>query len=629
MSDVFVSYKAEDRARVRPLVEALEADGLSVWWDAHVGGGEEWRDAIARHLDEARCVIVVWSKRSVGPEGHFVRDEATRALRRHAYLPVRIDKVDPPLGFGETQALPLNGWKGNRSDPRYAAVANAVRSIIGLEPHPETRDSTTISRRPLLIGGGATMAALAAGGWWFLKPDAARSNSIAVLPFANLSGDPSQAYFSDGLAEELRSALSRIAGLRVVARTSSEIVRENDAKTAARKLGVEHIVAGSVRRSPDMIRVNAQLIDGDDGLERWSETFDRPAGDLLEVQTSIAQNVAQALSLELGTAQGNDLALGGTGNAVALDLYLQSDPTRQADTEEALRKSLGLIESAVALDPNFAQAHARKAFLLVLLAGVYALSSAEAQSDYERAMASVERAIEIEPRLAEAYATRAVIYRDQQDFGRALADLETADSLPGNDAQTLRLYAMMLSQSRMFEEAQQKIALAKALDPLNPVSLEIEALLFFHAGRYAEAEEVARRAIRLAPDRIKIRSILAASLLMQGRTAEAAAEYAKLDPNDYRRLVGEATLAAKAGNRGEALEKMQVMRGRYGDATLYQDGQIYAQLGMTDEAIAALQRALEVRDSGLAGLQIDPFLDPVRSDPRFAAIKARLNFPRS
>ena len=153
MSDVFVSYKAEDRARVRPLVEALEADGLAVWWDAHIGGGDEWRDTIARHLDEARCVIVVWSKRSVGPEGRFVRDEATRALRRHAYLPVRIDKVEPPLGFGETQALPLNGWKGDRADPRYLAVANAVRAITGLEPHDHVQapQSSGIGRRPLPV----------------------------------------------------------------------------------------------------------------------------------------------------------------------------------------------------------------------------------------------------------------------------------------------------------------------------------------------------------------------------------------------------------------------------------------------------------------------------------------------
>src|SRR6185295_17475852 len=113
MSDVFVSYKAEDRPRVEPLVEALEAEGLSVWWDARVGGGEAWREAIAEQLDGAKCVIVIWSKRSTGPEGRFVRDEANHAQHRGTYLPVTIDKVQPPLGFGEMQALSLIGWKGD------------------------------------------------------------------------------------------------------------------------------------------------------------------------------------------------------------------------------------------------------------------------------------------------------------------------------------------------------------------------------------------------------------------------------------------------------------------------------------------------------------------------------------
>src|SRR5688572_4196817 len=114
MADVFISYKAEDRRRVQPLVAALEADGLSVWWDARIGSGTGWRESIQEHLDQARCVLVIWSKRSVGRQGSFVHDEATRAQRRGIYLPVRIDRVEPPLGFGEIQARSLTGWKGDR-----------------------------------------------------------------------------------------------------------------------------------------------------------------------------------------------------------------------------------------------------------------------------------------------------------------------------------------------------------------------------------------------------------------------------------------------------------------------------------------------------------------------------------
>src|SRR5206468_5251925 len=148
-TDVFVSYKAEDRARLHPLVAGLEAEGFSVWWDAHLGGGVNWRDEIQEHLDAAKCVIVAWSKRSVGREGNFVRDEASRAQRRGAYLPICLDAVEPPLGFGEVQAIVLSGWKGNRSDARYHAVVDAVRSrVAGNDLHSPTRSRAGgVSRR--------------------------------------------------------------------------------------------------------------------------------------------------------------------------------------------------------------------------------------------------------------------------------------------------------------------------------------------------------------------------------------------------------------------------------------------------------------------------------------------------
>jgi hypothetical protein len=252
-TDVFLSYKAEDRARLKPLVAALEAEGFSVWWDAHIGGGANWREDIQNHLDVAKCVIVAWSKRSVGREGNFVRDEAAQAQRRGVYLPLRLDPVQPPLGFGEVQALSLKGWRGDRSDPRFRAIAAAVQSRLSgeevshvhLSPEPPR-----VSRRTV-VGGGAGLAALAAaGGWLLLKPRTDRATRIAVVPFANLSSDSEQKYFADGLAEELRGALSRI-GLQVIGRTSSEAVAKDDAATIARKLNVSHILTGSVRRSPE------------------------------------------------------------------------------------------------------------------------------------------------------------------------------------------------------------------------------------------------------------------------------------------------------------------------------------------------------------------------------------------
>ena len=181
MADVFVSYKAEDRRRVRRLVEALEGEGLSVWWDAQVGVGDQWREAIARELEQARCVIVVWSKRSVGPEGRFVRDEAARALGRGVYLPIKIDNVDPPLGFGETQAVPLTGWNGDRFHDGYRALLSAAQPIIRGEKVSTVGigASHSASRRGVLRAGvGAAAVASAAGWFWFgrsrLSPEAQR-----------------------------------------------------------------------------------------------------------------------------------------------------------------------------------------------------------------------------------------------------------------------------------------------------------------------------------------------------------------------------------------------------------------------------------------------------------------------
>jgi len=150
MADIFVSYKAEDRRRIKPLVEALQADGYSVWWDEQIGGGTAWRHAIEAELNAARCVIVVWSERSVTPEGTFVQDEATRAQERHVYVPVTIDNVHLPLGFGETQAVALTGWRGNRSDRRYEAVLAAVRRIVGGAAAPRSIQAPSVDRRSVI-----------------------------------------------------------------------------------------------------------------------------------------------------------------------------------------------------------------------------------------------------------------------------------------------------------------------------------------------------------------------------------------------------------------------------------------------------------------------------------------------
>lgn len=629
MAEVFVSYKAEDRARVRPIVEALQTDGLTVWWDADVGYGEAWRDTIARELDTARCVLVFWSKRSTGPAGHFVRDEAARGQRKGVYLPVRIDRVEPPLGFGETQALDLSKWDGSQSDPRYQGLLAGIHAILGREAPVATKSvRERVSRRTLIVGSGLALAAAGAGagGWMALRPRAAKSDSIAVLPFANLSGDPAQAYFSDGIAEELRSALSVIAGLKVVARTSSELLRNVDAKTAASKLGVANVLTGSVRRSTSTIRVSAQLIEGVSGLERWSQSFDRPSGDVLEIQSDIAESVARALSVELAEVDRAVLTMGGTLNPEAQDLLLQAK-LRRDDSETSLNRALALLDKAIALDPTYAEAHGRRAFDLNFWSSVYALSAEEVRLGHADAAASARRAISLAPRMALGYAALGTIYKDQLNIGAALVALQKADALPGTDVLTQYNYALALAQSGRQTQALSLARNATSLDPLAPISGEIEAAILFYGREYEQAIAAGRRTLQIAPERVRVRSLIGNALVMLNRLGEGARVYAGIEPNDYRRLVGEAIIAARLGQRTTAMQSLAVIKRRYGDAANYQYAQINAQLGRREEAIAALDEAWSKRDPGLAGILVDPFLDPVRPDPRLSRIAARLKFP--
>jgi len=627
MAEVFVSYKAEDRPRVRLLVEALEAEGLSIWWDARVGGGEHWRDTIVEQLDAARCVIVVWSKRSTGPDGRFVRDEATRAVRRGVYLPVAIERVEPPLGFGETQVLDLGGWKGSRSDPRYRAVLTGVHSILGREAPPVTVSSAGagVSRRALLAAGGAAVAAVGAGAWLAFGSSDAKSDSIAVLPFANLSGDPAQAYFSDGLAEEVRSALSRVTQLKVVARTSSEMMRNTDVKTAAKKLDVANILTGSVRRSASTIRVNAQLIDGESGLELWSQSFDRPFGDVLQIQSGIATSVADALSIRLGSEDRAALSIGGTKNAAAQDLLLKAAATE--NSESGVRRALSLIEAAIALDPNYAEAYARKAFALSYYSGTYAHNAAEAHARQSEAIAAAKHALAIEPRLSQGYAALGSIYQNQLNLIAAIDILQRAQSLAGSEVSVLTNYAALLSQFGRIEDALRTIDQAIKLDPLDPGAHYLRAMVLYRGRRYREAVAYARQALKISPGQSRTRGVLALSLFMLGDFSEARRQADLLPADDMRRLTVNAFLAARRGDSAAANQFRQAAVRRYADAAHYQYAQIYAQLGEKDRAFAELGQAWAQRDAGLASLNVDPLLDPLRGDPRFAAIVKKLNFP--
>jgi serine/threonine-protein kinase len=629
-TDVFVSYKAEDRARLRPLVAALEAEGLSVWWDTHIGAGSHWREDIEQHLDAAKCVIVAWSKRSVGPEGDFVRDEASRARKRGAYLPIRIDPVDPPLGFGEVQAISLKGWKGDRSDPRFRTIVEVVRRRIAGEnvAHVKRESATPGISRRTAVAGAVVAVAGAAGGWLLLRPGSAGARRIAVLPFENLSGDSSQAYFAEGIAEELRSVLSRI-GLQVIGRASSEAVKDVDTKVAAARLGVANLVTGSVRRSPEIIRINAQLISGKDGVERWGQTYDRGFGDEIRIQTDIATNVAQSLSIALGTAAKTALALGGTRDSAAQDLFLRAGALYSTDTsEDALRQVITLVDAATARDANYSNAYRLKARALELLATSFPKSPADLVNTLAQAKLAAERAISIAPTLGPAYAELALIEQDRFNYPDALKYMKRALALSPDDPLVLPS-AMYIT--RYLGDPREALLLADrlvVLDPLNALTYTRRADVLIAMRRYADAIQSSRRSLQLAPKRSYPHQLIGDALVLMNRPDEARPEYGKVPDDDVFRLAGEAIIAGRARNLRLVERTVTRMRQLFGDAASYNYTQVFAQAGEKDRAFATLEKAFEVRDPGFTGLKTDPFLDPIRRDPRFSTFIRRANFPK-
>lgn len=632
MSDVFVSYKAEDRRRIKPLVEALQAEGFSVWWDQQIGGGAAWRHSIESELNAAKCVIVIWSTRSVGPDGTFVHDEATRAQQRHVYVPVLIDKVHLPLGFGETQALPLIGWRGNRENSKYQAVLAAVLRNVGSERRQAVPAVTraAIDRRAVLAGGGVGAIAVAGiGGWTLFKPSSAgAARSIAVLPFANLSGDPSQAYFADGVAEEIRSALARLGGLIVIGRTSSEAVRNDDAPTAAKKLGVASILTGSVRQSPSTVRISAELVDGRTGADRWSQDYDRVPGDAIKIQSDIAENVASALSAALGAAARAAIAIGGTANAAAQDLYLKAKAQFAADDSEetSLRNVIGLLDSAIALDPKFARAYAEKAQAMNNYAGFFTKGGGY-DSAFDDAAAQARQAIALAPDLPAGHMAAAAVLLAELNIRGAAAAFEKGHSLAGGDVADLLAYGRFLNFVGKSDEALILEREAEARDPLNPQVYGRQAYALLTLDRFDEAAVAFRKSLALAPNRTVDRATLGGVLYMTGKDNEALVELRKLPPDNLFRLVGEALITAKEGNRAASDAAMQRAKQIYGEAADFQYAEVYAQRGEKDRAFAALDAAWTVRDPGLAGVKTDPWLEPLRPDPRFATLLRKMNFP--
>jgi serine/threonine-protein kinase len=607
------------------MAAALSAAGHNVWWDQALKSGEVYDQVTESALRQARIVIVLWSKAAVASD--WVRSEATVAMQRGALMPVMIEACQRPVMFELRQSADLITWKGNAKDPRLVAfLADVGRQLATPETPRQTQapalpTSAGPSRR-MLIGGGAALALAGAGGFSAWRSWAGRADdgtaSVVVLPFANLSGDPAQAYFSDGLAEELRAALSQVPGLNVIGRTSSEKFRDaTDLADVAAQLGVANVLTGSVRRSPTTIRINAQLVDSKTGTESWSQSFDRPAGDVLAVQSSIATSVVGALSSRLGKATGT-VVVGGTSNPQAQALYLEAaavDPVDEADA----RKSLALLNSAIALDPNYALAYARRANIFSRLSGEER-DFASARLLGDKALASARRAVDLAPNSGRALANYATFLLGNLDGRGAFAAAQRALQVePGSvDAVGGATRTIFAFDPKRAEVLASEVI---ARDPFNERAYQGRAQALFNLRRYADALTAAQKANDLSNGSRAGRQLNEA-LVMLGRFPEARQRISSLPASLG--LPQAALIETRAGNRAAADAALAGLETLDPRLTAFGRAQVHAQRGETAAALDALESAVAAKDFGLANIAFNPFLDPIRREPRFKAVQDKI-----
>ncbi len=619
---LFLSYARADRARAEKLADVLTRAGYTVWWDALIEGGVQYATSIREALETADVVIVLWSKNSI--ESDWVRDEAALGRDRHRLVPLTLDGTAPPLGFRQYQAIDLSHWWGRSHEAEIAAIDRAIALAMGHEA-PRSHLKRTLSRRKVLaIGSSAGVLAVGGGAFFawqegLIGPAQATGLSIAVLPFRNLSGDADQDYLSEGLSEEIRAALARIPALRVSAATSSNAARElgDDAKSIAQELHVTHLLEGSVRRSNDVLRVATNLTDGKTGFSQWSQTVDRKLTDLFAFQSEIATTVASAMSVRVAT---HKPAPGGTRNVRAYESFLRGRALfNQAKDEASDRQALALYELAIAADPDFAMAHAARSRVLSAIAAQYAEAD-ELKALNAASIDAARKAIELAPDLAEGHlALGFVLFTGKLDIKGAAPSYEKAYQLGLGNADTLLLFALYCSRAGRAEEARTAIARALALDPLNPRTYRASGSINYAARRYAEALPPLEKALQMNPKMTNAHALKGNSLMQLGRLPEARKEF-EAETQVMFRLAGLAIVDHRLGNRAEAEKAFDQLKSEVGDAALYQQAEVLAQWGRTDEALGALERARAVGDSGLIYLSTDPMLDPIRKMPRFTKL---------
>jgi len=456
---------------------------------------------------------------------------------------------------------------------------------------------------------------------------AASDNSIAVLPFVDMSQTKDQEYFSDGLSEELLNLLAQVPQLRVIARTSSFAFKGKEVGVAeiSKTLNVANVLEGSVRKSGDTLRITAQLIRTADSSHLWSETYDRQLTDVFKVQDEIAGAVVAQLKVKLLPTQ-QVTNQHRTASAEAYSQYLLGNQFFNRNSVEGYRLAVPAYEKAIALDSNFAAAYAGLGFAQ-LYAADYAPSADEMAQYRQRAQAAVGKAIALGPDLADGYAARGWMRSSVTwDWNGGEADFAKALALEPGNAATQRRYAIVLQNFGRLVESVAASRKAIELDPLSSSAwTNLGSAYLADRGQFHEAREAFERARSLNPESSFANFNLAALELLEGHAQAALA--ASVRAGEVWRQTGTAMAEHNLGHAAESQRALDELIAKYAHESAYQIAEVYGWRGEKDKAFEWLDRSYAQRDGGLTLIKTDLLIESLRTDARFAAMVRKLGLP--
>jgi adenylate cyclase len=573
LSDIFVSYARSNEAHSQRIGEALRALGYRVWRDDQLPAHRSYAQVIEERLKAAKAVVVIWSAEAVKSE--WVQSEADRARADRKLVQLTVDGAPLPMPFDRIQCADLSGWNGEAEAPGWRKVVESIAELAG---HGEAAQSGAAARS---------------------EPPRPRVG-ICVLPFANMSGEPEQEYFSDGITEDIITDLSKVSALSVASRNTAFTFKGKHVSVAevAGQLGVSHVLEGSVRKAGNRVRITAQLIEGSSDSHIWAERYDRDLDDIFALQDEISQAIVAALKLKLAPDEKKAIERRATTNPEAYNLYLMArrqfiignvgDPRR----EEAIVR---LCQRAVELDPGYAQAWAYMAFAQSTL--VHHRGQTGDDGD-----AATERALELDPSLALPHAVRAQTLTLVGKAADAEREIETALRLDPESYEVNRLAGSVYFRLRRPDDSIRHFERAAALDETD-----------FSSSGMCSSLYRARR------DRENVRRLAQMTL-------QRAQNVLLNDPHNGHAMAYGAMALADLGEQDRAKEWMaramlvdpDNLTMRYNFACL-----LVTALGDLDGAIDLLGPVFALSPSArISHAKIDPDFEPLRGDPRFQAMIA-------